>query len=130
MSAKPETTFTSSVHKHTPKSLYRMKNNNSYTGGIPDCWYSGKKADLWVEYKFVPKLPAELTPALTALQAQWLKERFTEGRNVAVIVGSPDGGVILRNLEWNNTISRTEFLRKLKSRAELAAWICQEVGCN
>lgn len=128
MSAKPETTFTAAVHRHLPKTLHRVKNHNSFTGGIPDCWYSGHKSDLWVEYKFVPKLPEQFTPALTALQSQWLKARHAEGRNVAVIVGAPEGGVILRNLEWGNSMSRTDFLRKLKSRAELAAWICQEVG--
>ena len=63
MSRGPENNFISSVHKHLPMKLYRMKNNNPYNGGIADVWYSGSKADLWIEYKFV-KLPArDTTPS-------------------------------------------------------------------
>ena len=130
MSAKPEGTFTRGVHKYLPSTVYSVKNNNPYTGGLPDCWYSGNAADLWVEYKFIPKVPVEsdIVPDLSALQAEWLRCRHKEGRNVAVIVGCPDGGVILRDLKWEKPIPRAEFVRSIKTRAELAAWIHNEVG--
>jgi hypothetical protein len=132
VSAKPEGTFTRAVHKHLPGDVYFVKNNNPYTGGLPDCWYSAKRADLWVEYKFVPKVPAkaDIVPNLSALQSEWLRNRHREGRNVAVIVGCPEGGVILRNLKWDKPISRNDFVRDIKTRAELAAWIYNEVGAK
>ena len=73
MSRKPETTFIASVHKHLPKDLYRLKNNNPFAGGIADVWYSGMKADLWVEYKFVARVPKTgLAADLGELQKVWL----------------------------------------------------------
>jgi hypothetical protein len=130
VSTKPEGTFTRGVHKHLPSDVYSVKNNNPYTAGLPDCWYSGRRADLWVEYKFIPKVPAtaNIVPNLSALQSEWLRNRHKEGRNVAVIVGCPDGGVVLRNLKWDKPIPRTDFVREIKTRAELAAWIYNEVG--
>jgi hypothetical protein len=95
MSAKPENTFISSVHKHLPVELYHMKNNNPYNSGIADVWYSGVEQDLWVEYKFlvIPKrgdtvidLVGGKNPSISALQQTWLKDRDVEGRNVGVIV--------------------------------------------
>jgi hypothetical protein len=56
VSSKPETTFIQSIHRHLPKEVYREKMANPYRGGTPDVWYSGYKSDLWVEYKFIPKL--------------------------------------------------------------------------
>ena len=55
MAAKPETTFYTSVHRHLPSTdlLHREKMSNPYRGGTFDHWYSGKKADLWIEWKFV-----------------------------------------------------------------------------
>lgn len=61
MSKKPETTFIASVHKHLPKELHREKMNNPYSSGTPDVYYSGMKADLWIEYKFIPRIPAHDT---------------------------------------------------------------------
>ena len=58
MAAGPETRFIASVHRHLPVDLHHEKMHNAYRGGTADCWYSGQKDDLWVEYKFitVPKL--------------------------------------------------------------------------
>ncbi|MGK3946215.1 hypothetical protein ABK046_48675, partial [Streptomyces caeruleatus] len=84
--------------------LYRMKNHNQYNGGIADVWYSGSKADLWIEYKFV-KLPARdttpITPGLSELQQLWLRERHSEGRNVGVVVGAKEGGIWLPGISWS-----------------------------
>ena len=136
MAAKPETTFIASVHKHLPPTLYRVKNNNAYTAGIADVWYSGKDRDLWVEYKFieVPKRPdtvIDLTggknPMLSALQQEWLRSRHEEGRNVGVVIGSKDGGIWLPGLAWDRTIQTKDFLRHLRTRKELAEEIIKEV---
>jgi hypothetical protein len=107
--AKPETTFYESLHRHLPEKarLHREKMANPYTGGTADVWYSGDLSDLWVEYKFieVPKRDATMIDLckfdmLSGLQQEWIKGRVREGRNVWVIVGCREGGVIFKGLEW------------------------------
>lgn len=123
---KPENTFIGSVHKFLPKELHAEKMNNPYRSGCADVWYSGKKGDLWVEYKFIPKLPVKsdtLKADLSPLQLKWLRERFSEGRSVFVIVGSPLGGVILSGLAWENPIPVAEYHKKTQTRQALAGWI-------
>ncbi len=69
--------------------------HNAYRGGTPDVWYSGKAADLWVEYKWVPKFGKLVVPNLSPLQLDWLTKRKAEGRNVLVVVGSKAGALTL-----------------------------------
>lgn len=138
MSKGPENTFIGSVHRHLPAELYRMKNHNEYNGGIADCWYSGQQCDLWVEYKFleVPKRPfteihlcdPKKPYGLSTLQQEWLTGRFEEGRNVAVIVGCKDGGVIYPRLEWGGFNNAQTFQRNLVTRKEIAEWITRYVN--
>lgn len=122
----PENTFIASVHRHLPVELYRMKNHNQYNGGIPDVWYSGKRSDLWVEYKFValPKRDETIiAPDLSALQRDWLRGRHIEGRQVGVIVGCAQGGVWFPGLSWEVSPTRRDFLAQLQTRPSLAATI-------
>lgn len=126
MAKKPENVFRGGVHRHIPAgALYHMKTNNPYLAGPPDDWYSGRRADLWVEYKWIPTItPAQcLRPALTALQQQWINGRYEEGRSVWVIVGCKDGGVIHRDQEWDTPTSVDEFRRRIITRAEIAKHI-------
>lgn len=130
MAVKPENQFISGVHKYLPavKVLHREKMNNPFRGGTADWWYSGITSDLWVEYKFLPRVPQKgvVKADLSALQSQWLQGRYKEGRNVAVIVGCPLGGVILRDLEWEKEIPVLEFKTRIISRNELAIWLMQQ----
>lgn len=135
MAVKPENSFISGVHKYLPSSkiLHREKMNNPYRGGTPDWWYSAKQNDLWVEYKFLPRVPqrGDMTPeryGLTALQLDWLRGRYAEGRNVAVIVGTPKGGVIMRDLGWEMHVSPHEFNSGIVERRALADWIKQQTS--
>ena len=124
--AKPENQFIAGVHKYLNPLVYRMKTNNPYVAGIPDCYYSGSAADLWVEYKFVPKVPVRADIAVTCspLQIAWLEGRAKEGRTVAVIIGCPDGGVILEIAAGvPHTITNADFRAKLQTRAAIAAWV-------
>lgn len=133
MSRKPENTFIDAVHKHLPpgrKDPYWMKNSNDYTAGIFDVWYSGAGRDLWVEYKFIvlPKRATTLiTPELSALQLDWGRERRAEGRNVVVIVGCKEGGVIYKNGDWEKPMSAAAFKVNIRSRKEIAEWLMQYV---
>lgn len=135
--AKPENSFIAGVHRYLPDDLYRMKNHNEYQGGVADCWYSGTRGDLWVEYKFLelPKRDATIislikgkNPMLSALQQQWLRERHNEGRTVGVIVGCKEGGVLMRYNTWEMDWPVAKFRLALKPRKELAQSICNIVG--
>ena len=133
MATTPENKFIGRVHKQLDKicSAYHMKNHNQYIGGIPDCWYSGKSADLWIEYKYVDPLPVNvpIRPAklLSTLQVDWLNARHTEGRNVAVIIGCKDGGVLLRHTEWDAEIPIQEFKSLIKPLPDLAEWVKEQI---
>jgi hypothetical protein len=88
-----EAGFIKKVHRKLPKEIYRCKFADRFTSGLPDCWYSGPRADLWVEYKYSEH--PHRKPGLTEHQKRWLTERAKEGRNVAVMVGSPDNSNIV-----------------------------------
>ena len=136
MSSKPENTFRSSIHKHLPVELHHEKMNNPYSSGTADDWYSGMKADLWVEYKFLPRKPQRgnvwlcnpnvKQPPLSVLQQRWLRGRYEEGRNVHVVVGCPEGGVIMSVLSWEEPWSAEKFAQNLLDRKALARWIVSE----
>lgn len=108
-----------------------MKNHNPYTAGIPDCWYSGRQGDLWIEYKWLAKPPvtARVQPQnlLSALQRTWLNNRQKEGRRVCVIIGCDEGGVLLQDGEWDRSLSAETFKRTLLPIATLAQWISEQV---
>lgn len=131
MAKGPENTFIASVHRLLPEGLYWMKNHNEYNGGIADVWYSGQKADLWVEYKFV-KVPVRDTTVialgLSELQKDWLECRYGEGRNVAVIVGSQLGGVWLPGVSWGGEINAKKFRSLVRPRSEIAQLIVDMTG--
>lgn len=59
------------------------------------------------------------------LQELWLNERYVEGRTVAVVVGCPDGGVILRDQEWMWEYTAQMFRDRLVPRKDIAQWIVQ-----
>ena len=131
MSRGPENTFISSVHKHVPERVYRMKNHNEYNGGIADCWYSGVNGDLWVEYKFLV-VPARDTTVidltnhtkfLSVLQQKWLTDRYLEGRSIGVVVGCADGGAIFPGVTWSGPLTAGEFRAKVVTRKAVADWI-------
>jgi len=124
--ATPENTFIGGVHRHLPEELYRVKNNNQFHAGIADCWYSGSKADLWIEYKFiVPPKRGEtvITINLSELQKNWLRSRHAEGRNVGVIVGCKDGGVWFDGVSWDAVCTAVLFKQSLLDRKSLATII-------
>lgn len=128
MATKPENVFVNNIKKHLPAGVYSMKNNNPFTAGVADVWYSGVAGDIWIEYKWLPKQPkTTFRPALSQLQIKWLRERHIEGRNIAVVVGCPDGAIILRNLDWELDCS----FKALVSKQAVAQWITEEtINCR
>lgn len=119
----PENTFIASIHRLLPVSVYRIKNNNVYHAGQPDVWYSGRKADLWAEFKFITVPVRDATViefGLSPLQKEWLASRHKEGRNVGVVVGCKAGGIWLPGTAWDTTCTAAQFRKHIKTRAELA----------
>lgn len=129
MSSKPENSFIRGVNAHLP-TVYFEKMNNPWRSGTADVWYSGKLGDLWIEYKYVPKVPKRTTilPDLSPRQLKWLNDRDAEGRRVAVVVGHPAGGVVFGPGEYDRPMPPEEFLRLTMSRSQLAAWIFDHTG--
>lgn len=129
MTKKAENTFRDSIHKHLDRHLiHQEKTNNPFRSGMFDDWYSASPNDLWIEYKFQAKLgsvKAELSP----LQFHWGSERFSEGRNVAVIVGMPQGGIVLKYMEWQERIPVLEVEKRLLKRKQLAELITEFTTC-
>lgn len=127
MAQKPETKFIQRINRLLPlkMGLHYEKMNNPYRRGTADSWYSGDKADLWVEWKYLPTLPKVIYPQklLHPLQRAWLNGRYKEGRNVVVIIGCPEGGVVLEDATWNNEIMKQDFLEQLKSATEIACFV-------
>ena len=117
-----EHSFIKSVHRALDSQVYAWKTNVRFNNGIPDAWYSGPAGDVWVEYKWLPKTPTRhFTPSLSALQRKWLNDRHQEGRTVAVIVGCPDGAVILENGAWNHQVNCRGL--QWTKRCDVAKWI-------
>lgn len=127
MSTKPESNYISSIHKQLPTSVYKEKMYNPLRRGTPDVWYSGNGGDVWIEYKYLPKLPKVIvaTKLLTALQTLWLQARAHEGRNVRVIIGSPQGAVVLTADQLSSRLDPTDFVM---SKKQVAEYICDQVN--
>lgn len=133
MSTKPENTFIAAVHKKLgPEKPYFEKMYNPLRSGTPDVYYSGDIGEMWIEYKYIPRIPRseEIRPDLTPRQSRWLNNRHTEGRNVAVVLGTPDGAVIYRNREWDSPLTHTELRGRLLTKEEVAKWITTQVGVS
>lgn len=126
-----ESEYIRTVHRLLPLSVYHLKLNLPYTAGIADCWYSGSRADLWAEWKYLPLIPATLDlmsgkqPMLSRLQDDWLACRHKEGRAVCVMVGATNGVVILPPLTWREPLTREDFLRQMQPKSVVANWITQ-----
>ena len=125
--SKPETRFYTAVHKELPAAVYRVKINNPYVGGIPDCWYSGTGGDLWVEYKWIASLPKRavvvVPKLLSGLQKDWLTARHEEGRSTAVVLGSPEGAWVFEGLSWEQPIHPDEIRAHGLTKQQVADYI-------
>ena len=136
MASKPETSFIASIHRRFDSDApYHVKMNNPFASGIPDVFYSGANGDLWVEYKFLPRLPSRSTtvvvPDLSPDQKRWLGNRLDEGRNVAVVMGvGAKHAAVYRNREWLQPLTKEQLEARLVLRQDVAKWIIETVGEN
>ncbi len=116
--AGPERRFIDSVHRQIDLDWGLWK--QAMTGvmganGTPDYYYELYNRALWVEYKWVNRLPEQILLidhtkkyALSALQRAWLNRAVANKTPVAVVLGSKDGAVIAVGGRWNRPIARQE----------------------
>lgn len=104
---------------------------NPYRGGTADVWYSGTADDLWVEYKYMPKVPVTVpivvSKLLSPLQLQWLRGRHKEGRNVVVILCTPEGAWWYENLTWEEPLSPSALRTAQLTKRDVADYIRSRV---
>ena len=112
--------------------VYALKIQLLMNNGIPDCWYSGNKQDLWIEHKYIStvRMPKKDTTAinsmLSELQSDWLKKRHQEGRNVAVVIGSKSGYCVQSvPLIWNSPIFKNDLTL---TRTQVVKWIINKTN--
>ena len=109
-----ERQFITKVHKNLSSDIYKWKINDSYTGGVPDCFYSGPAGHCFVEYKYKKELPKrDTTPInfnLSAQQELWLTERSKQGVPCYVALAVDNLIVLTQNFEKSNQYLTKEFL--------------------
>jgi len=125
-----ETTFWQSLRKKLVPRIYALKLNISYVAGVPDVWLSGSKGDLWLELKYLQKVPPIVDPTklLTTLQQTWLLRRYGEGRRVGVLIGSPDGHLYFPGLSWQSPVTRGTFQTNAKTTKTITGDLIEFVG--
>ena len=127
-----------SIHRLLPPELLKWKIHDNYAGGVPDCFYAGAAGQLWVEYKWVSKLPTRpetvVKPKLSAQQLAWLIKMSGLSIPCAVIIGSPDGGLLLQYpSEWSQGLVNKEVRKRLRNAKQIAKklqTLCMETSTN
>ena len=91
--------------------------------------YCGPSGLLFVEYKYIKKLPERETTAIkTSLSVQqlaWL-ERISEPAIAALVIGCENSCLLLVN-EYNRNLYKADFINQKLTRKEIAAWISSTV---
>lgn len=96
-----ERTFKAKIRALVKQECFIQSMASLAQAGTPDLWISDKK-DLWLEAKWDETTKGPIKPKLSALQKAWLDNRYAEGRNVAVIVGTDSRTAILyKGGDWN-----------------------------
>ncbi len=88
---------------------------------------------MWIEYKWIPKPPVRVDldlvggkdPWISKLQQDWLTDRYNEGRNVGVIVGTPQGGLVFPNNTWIAPVPAAYL--KFLTVEEVARWVVARI---
>ena len=105
------------------------KINDTFAGGVPDFFLAGRARDLWLEVKYtaLPKRTETLIDLtrsdryLSTLQQHWLTQRHALRGDVAVLLASPEGGVVWYGLDWQRPISTLAFRAAMLPRPALVA---------
>lgn len=129
--------FVRKVHKklREAKRLRKIwKINDNFQGGVPDAYYLAEKDDLWIEYKYLPKLPKRSTtlivPDLSELQHRWLRDEQECGNNAWVVMGHPEGVWVTSDLgRCRHGIDKSTFVDEsltVQGLVDLILYTCAE----
>ena len=55
-----ESQYTQAVMRNIPNTILKWKINASFAKGVPDAYFSGDDRDIWVDFKYLHKLPKRL----------------------------------------------------------------------
>lgn len=122
------------IHRHMDamdEPPYREKNHNVFHSGTPDVFYSGTKNDLWVEYKYVTTLKLVggwIRTSLSPRQSLWLRDRWAEGRNCRLIIGSFVGSIIIDGPEFKPEVLVEDLRNSALTEKQVAEWITEFCG--
>lgn len=120
-----EHSFVRSIHNALHPDVYKWKIHDTYTGGVPDAFYSGPARSLFVEYKYIKNLPKKdntvLKHSLSKLQAAWLN-KVKHATPVALILGVEDTAIIIID-DFSVSISKMHYLQLCIPRKQIAEWI-------
>ncbi len=122
-----EHSFIKSVHRYLSPDVFKWKIHDTYTGGVPDSFYAGPAGILFVEYKYIKKLPARndtlLRTSLSPLQIQWLNKMVDFNQRAAVVIGCEESAIILLEKQWTTNISKSYYMEHAVPRKDIASWI-------
>lgn len=134
MSKKPESRFIDRVHRQLSEKVYKQAFTSKFSNGTPDRYYEGPKGVLWIEYKYIDKLPnvVNLTdiskkPCLSKLQQNWLIRAHKNNIQVGVALGYKDFVFWYPGIFWQAYIVKEIFLKKLISIKDFAKIIENKV---
>jgi hypothetical protein len=117
-----ENTFWQALRKKLVPRVYALKINLRFVAGVPDVWLSGTEQDLWMENKYLQKLPpvVNVESLLSELQKNWLIKRHEEGRFVGVLY--------FHGLSWQSQVSREKWIQSSKTTKEIAEELIDLLG--
>lgn len=107
------------------------------SNGTPDRYIDGPGGDLWVEFKYLKRIPKYLDPdqLLSSLQLKWLTRRGAFG-NAVVVIGIETGArsasaVVLDQVsEWTTTFDKASVELRLQSINDVSNYLTRRVTCT
>tara|TARA_S200000501_G_scaffold100421_1_gene93880 strand:- start:595 stop:990 length:396 start_codon:yes stop_codon:yes gene_type:complete len=124
-----EHSFIRSIHNKLHPDVYKWKIHDTFTGGVPDVMYCGPKQILFVEYKYLKRLPKKDTTlirhSLTPQQNDWLC-RINKPSQAGLIIGCENQCIIL-TCDFTRNISKLNFIEQNRTRSYVAEWISNTV---
>lgn len=125
-----EHSFIKSVHRKLPPEIFKWKIHDTFTGGVPDVMYGGPSGILFVEYKYVPKLPVKdstlIKTTLAPNQIQWLNRMKDCGQKTAVIIGIEKNAIILAK-SFTANITKEYYSEHKLTINDLCSFIYKQV---
>lgn len=127
-----EHSYIRSIHRLLPKNILIWKVNDTFASGVPDAFYAGPRGTLFIEYKYVKKLPVrsatKIKTCITPIQLLWLNRYQTFGHEAYVVVGCGCQSIIVDDFKSLQALNKKDFLENQQNTAEVAAFILSKIA--